>query len=126
LKFAEADFRRAKRMFDEGDTDGALIQLQQASETYLKAKLIEKGWKLRKGHDLMSLLSAAEQHGIAVPLSEVSASILSIEYLAGRYPMDPPDPEPTPEQAKACFDEVRKMLEPVDANAICQTDAGLP
>ena len=105
------DFSRAKRAFAEDDPDDGLNHLQQACEKYLKGKLIEKGWKLNRTHDLPELLDEATKLGIAVPLSDETATMLAVEYLAGRYPTSATDPEPTPEQARACLDEVSKIFE---------------
>jgi HEPN domain-containing protein len=112
LEFAKADLERARRMIADLDTAGGMFYLQQACEKFLKAKLIEKGWRLRRIHDLPELLNESRKLGIATPLRDETAALLAVEYIAGRYPSGIPDPEPTLDQAKLCYEEVSGMIQP--------------
>lgn len=59
LKIAKKDWKRIRIMLEEGDGPGAGFFLQQALEKFLKAYLLEKGWKLKKIHELDALLDQA-------------------------------------------------------------------
>jgi len=51
-KIAEKDWHRMEVLLEDGDPEGAAFFLQQSLEKYLKAFLLERGWKLRKIHEL--------------------------------------------------------------------------
>ena len=56
LKIARKDWERAKRNLEDEDPEAAGFFLQQSVEKYLKAFLLQRGWKLKKIHDLDALL----------------------------------------------------------------------
>jgi HEPN domain-containing protein len=85
-KIARQDWRRMQVMLDEADAEGAGFFLQQAIEKYLKAYLLQRGWKLKKIHTLQSLLDeAAEFDGTLARFRPVCERITGF-YLAERYP----------------------------------------
>jgi len=59
LRIAEKDLERVRSLLDGGDGELAGFCLQQAVEKFLKAFLLSKGWKLRRVHDLNTLLDDA-------------------------------------------------------------------
>lgn len=59
LRVARQDWHRIHVMLADGDGEGAGLFLQQALEKYLKAFLLQHGWKLKKIHTLQSLLDDA-------------------------------------------------------------------
>ncbi len=60
---ARKDWHRTAVLLEDGDPDGAAFFLQQSLEKYLKAFLLGKGWKLRKIHELDTLLDYAVEFG---------------------------------------------------------------
>ena len=54
-RIAKKDWKRVKRQLDDGDAEAAGYFLQQSLEKYLKAFLLQHGWKLRKIHALHDL-----------------------------------------------------------------------
>ena len=62
IKVARKDLQRAKRNLREQDAEAAGFFLQQCLEKYLKAFLLQHGWKLRKIHELDALLDEAIQY----------------------------------------------------------------
>ena len=59
LRIAVKDFSRVEKLLDIEDPEAAGFYLQQAVEKYFKAFLLSKGWKLKKTHDLETLLNEA-------------------------------------------------------------------
>lgn len=59
LAYAEEDFARVPRLVRAHDAGLAGFCLQQAIEKFLKAYLLEQGWRLRRTHDLGDLLTEA-------------------------------------------------------------------
>lgn len=59
FKIGEKDLNRAKKLLEWSDLEGAGFNIQQAVEKYLKGFLLSKGWKLRRIHNLETLLDDA-------------------------------------------------------------------
>jgi len=62
LKVAGKDWHRMEIMLDNEDAEAAGYFLQQSIEKYIKAFLLEKGWELRKIHELDALLDEAVKY----------------------------------------------------------------
>ena len=73
-------------MLADGDADGAGFFLQQALEKYLKAFLIQRGWKLKKVHTLQSLLDEASAFAPDVASLRPVCERVSGFYIGERYP----------------------------------------
>ena len=106
LAFARRDLAKAKADLLAGDVPYALTWMQQASEKALKGWLIGRGWELVKTHDVASLAQAAIQRGADLGWFLGTASAITEEYFAERYPGDF-DPPPT-------GDEIRKFMADVE------------
>lgn len=86
LRVARQDWHRIHVMLDDGDGEGAGLFLQQALEKYLKAFLLQHGWKLKKIHTLQSLLDdAMDFRADLAPFRPVCERIAGF-YIAERYP----------------------------------------
>lgn len=86
LKIARIDLNRVKRNLQANDIDAAGFYLQQCVEKYLKAFLIQHGWKLKNIHILDALLKdAVKFEPTLVSFKELCAKVSSY-YLADRYP----------------------------------------
>ena len=62
LEIARKDWTRTLHMLDKEDAEAASFFFQQSLEKYLKAFLLQHGWKLRKIHELDALLDNAAKH----------------------------------------------------------------
>ena len=58
-RVARRDWERTLRSLRDGDAGLAGFLLQQCLEKYLKAFLLTRSWKLRRTHELDTLLDAA-------------------------------------------------------------------
>lgn len=86
LRVARQDWHRIHVMLADGDGEGAGLFLQQALEKYLKAFLLQHGWKLKKIHTLQSLLDdAMDVQTDLAPFRPVCERISGF-YIAERYP----------------------------------------
>jgi len=86
-KVAEKDWHRMGVLLEDGDPDGAAFFLQQALEKYFKSYLIEKGWKLRKIHELDTLLDFAVEFAPALEVFRGLCERVTGYYYTERYPM---------------------------------------
>lgn len=83
---ARRDRGRMKLLLDAEDPEGAAYFLQQSIEKYLKAWLLERGWKLKKTHELSLLLSEACKYDPDLALHESVCDRLAGYYSSQRYP----------------------------------------
>lgn len=72
----------------EGLTATGIEVLQEASERYLKGYLIAKGWRLLRIHDLVHLLTVAEDYNAAFSQFRGFALGLTEDFFAQHYPGD--------------------------------------
>jgi HEPN domain-containing protein len=86
IKAARKDWRRMEIMLGVKDTEAAGYFLQQCLEKYLKAFLLEKGWKLRKIHELDALLDDAVRYKEGLDSFRDLCERVSGYYLIERYP----------------------------------------
>ncbi len=70
----------------EGVTESAIELLQEATERFLKAYLISKGWKLRRTHDLSNLMAEAVAFDPYFARFEDFADSLTDQFWAQHYP----------------------------------------
>lgn len=85
-RVARQDWHRIHVMLADGDPEGAALFLQQSVEKYLKAFLLQHGWKLKKIHTLQSLLDEASQHNHALEPYRPLCERVSGFYITERYP----------------------------------------
>lgn len=86
LEKARKDLDRVPARLKEGDNEDAAFHLQQATEKYLKAFLLSKGWQLKKIHDLEALLDEAVKYEPSFEKFREVCEEITGYYLAGRYP----------------------------------------
>ncbi len=115
LAYARRDLTKAKADLDVDDVPYALTWMQQAAEKALKSWLIARGWELVKTHDVASLAQAARQQGADVGWFLPTASAVTEEYFAERYPSDF-DPPPTEAEARSFLADVEKLFEQLFPN----------
>lgn len=86
VKIARTDWERAIRNLKEKDVTAAGFFLQQSIEKYLKAFLIQRGWKLKKIHRLDALLDEAVKFKPQLNSFHELCERVSSYYIADRYP----------------------------------------
>lgn len=90
LEKAKHDLETAKLLFDKkGYPDVIVFHIHQAIEKYLKGFLINNGWKLRKIHDLETLLSEAIRFDKDLEDYLDFGRRLTAFYYEERYPVGP-------------------------------------
>lgn len=84
---AGKDWHRMTVLLAEDDAEGAAFFLQQAIEKQLKAFLLENGWKLRKLHDLDTLLDLAVEYNPRLEKFRGLCERVTGYYFTERYPL---------------------------------------
>lgn len=83
---ARRDWNRVSALLGLNDAEAAAFFLQQALEKYLKAYLLQRGWKLRKIHLLHVLLEEALVHEPSLAGFRDLCERVAGYYLTERYP----------------------------------------
>lgn len=109
ITVARKDWHRMTVLLDDGDPDGAAFFLQQSLEKYLKAYLLEKGWKLRKIHELDTLLDCAVEFNPALEEFRELCERVTGYYFTERYPLVVPS-ELTTEDIKKDMMDAEKLI----------------
>lgn len=110
LQVARKDWGRIERNLEDEDAEAAGYFLQQSLEKYLKAFLLQKGWKLKKIHTLHDLLSDAVTYQSSLESFRALCERVSGYYLADRYPPLTPS-ELTCEVIKKDTEEARRFIQ---------------
>ena len=87
MKIGEKELKRARNLLGLGDPEGAGFNLQQALEKYFKAYLLSRGWKLRRIHDLETLLNEAVVYDASFEEYRAACQKITQYYLEERYPL---------------------------------------
>lgn len=109
LPYARRDWSRALLLQREHDPDGAGMLLQQSVEKYLKGWLLDRGWRLRKTHEVDRLLDDATAHDPALQSFRALGERLSSYYLLERYPTPSPS-GPSEAQISSDLSEARQLV----------------
>ncbi len=86
VKVAKKDWHRMEIMIVENDIEIAAYFLQQSLEKHIKAFLIERGWKLKKIHELDALLDIAVKYDPSLEIFRDLCERVSGYYFSERYP----------------------------------------
>ena len=85
-KIAEKDMQRVKTMLELDDPEAAGFFMQQSLEKYLKAFLLQHRWKLKKLHNLYTLLDTAVVYKPSLEKYRTLCERVSGYYISERYP----------------------------------------
>lgn len=86
LEIARKDWKRIGRNLRAHDFEASAFFLQQCLEKYLKAFLLSHQWRLRRVHELDSLLDEAVKHQADLENFRDLCERVSGYYFAERYP----------------------------------------
>ena len=112
---AEHDLEAAQLLLDrEAYSDVVVFHIHQAVEKYLKGFLIHHGWKLKKIHDLETLITeAADSDSIFRDYLDVGRKLTAF-YYTDRYPPGPVpsySTEETRQMLKAASELIEKIMD---------------
>jgi HEPN domain-containing protein len=110
VRIAEKDLKRVELGLANDDPGLAGFYLQQALEKLLKAFLLGKGWKLRKIHDLETLIEDAIQFDPNLKSFQDPCDKITEFYMVDRYP-SPMRVEPSGQEVRHALEAVRGLIE---------------
>jgi HEPN domain-containing protein len=87
FNLASRDLERVHRCLEAQDLEDAAFHLQQALEKYLKGFLLNRGWTLKRHHNLVELSHTASQYlPEVVDFKELCLEVTEY-YTIERYPL---------------------------------------
>ena len=114
LEKGRHDFEMAQLLYKEqGYTDIIAFLIQQAVEKYLKGFLIYHGWKLRKIHDLETLLNEAINVEHSFEDFSITCRKITEYYIESRYPLGFPVDYPR-EEIKESLDAAGEIIAKIE------------
>lgn len=104
------DFETAELIFNHrGHYNEVIFLLHQAIEKYLRGYLVLYNWKLRKIHDIETLLVEAEKYNKSFVKFIDFGRKLTAFYYDDRYPPGPPS-EVTKEEAGEMLNHAKEII----------------
>ncbi len=86
LVYADENLQSSKILVQSHLYNPSLQNMQQAIEKYIKAYFIEKGLKLQKTHNILSLNEVLKQNNIFLEITEDEIDLIDSIYLTSKYP----------------------------------------
>lgn len=116
MRIAEKDWLRIDKLLQANDPEAAGFFLQQATEKFLKAFLLSKGWHLKRIHDLEPLLNEALPYESSFEKYREVIQQISGFYFVERYPfilemgLTEEDIKKTVSKVKGLIDTIKSHL----------------
>lgn len=117
FKIGAKELKRAENLLKLDDLEGAGFNIQQALEKYLKGYLLSKGWKLRKIHELETLLNDTIDYEPSFEEFRQECLKITDYYVEERYPFTvtselvEKEIEHSLQVAKRIIDKILKLTE---------------
>ena len=112
FKIGDKELTRAKNLLNLGDLEGAGFNIQQAVEKYLKGYLLSKGWKLRKVHELETLLNESIFYEPSFEEFRDACLKATEYYIEDRYPFTV-DSQLTEEEIRESLSYAEKIIDKI-------------
>lgn len=102
IQDSREDYDSALALLQCGYFKTACFHAHQATEKYIKARLLKEGWDLEKTHSIRRLVNYAKQYGMSFDIADEDISFIDSIYVS-RYPASSgllPHGDPTREDAE--------------------------
>jgi len=115
LNYADENLQSAKVLVDSHLYNPSLQNSQQSIEKYIKAYFIEKGLKLQKTHNILSLNETLKQNNVFLNIIEDEIDLIDAIYLSSKYSFGSvlPDFEPDQTICLQCINIANKVQEDI-------------
>jgi len=111
LNYAEENLKSAEILLKSHLYNPILQNTQQAIEKYLKAIYIEKGYGLKKTHNIYTLIVGLNEKGYEFSVLEEDIDLIDSIYLTSKYPFGSVLAEFEPDESicKKCIDIAKNI-----------------
>lgn len=115
LKYADENLESSKILLESFLYNPSLQNAQQSIEKYIKAYFVEKGLKLQKTHNILSLNEILKQNDIFLNITEDEIDLIDTIYLSSKYPFGSvlPDFEPDKTICLNCIEIANTVKEDI-------------
>ena len=105
LKFADENLESSKILLESFLFNPSLQNAQQSIEKNIKACFVEKGFKLQKTHNILTLVEVLKKNNIFLSITEDEIDLIDTIYLSSKYPFGSvlPDFHPDAEICLKCI-----------------------
>ncbi|MGC8835255.1 MAG: HEPN domain-containing protein [Armatimonadota bacterium] len=110
FRIGERELKRAENLLALNDLEGAGFNIQQALEKYLKGYLLDRGWALRRIHDLETLLNEAAAFDPSLEEFREACRKITQYYVEERYPFTVSS-ELTRAEVEESLNAAKRMIE---------------
>ncbi len=116
LNYADENLKSAKILLKSLLFNTVLQNAQQSIEKYIKACFIEKGFKLQKTHNILSLNELLKQNDIFLNITDDEIDLIDTIYLSSKYPFGSvlPDFEPNENICLKCIEIANIVKEDIE------------
>jgi len=116
LNYANENFKSSKILLDSFLFNPSLQNAQQSIEKYLKAYCIEKGLKLQKTHNIISLVQTLKKENISINILDDEIDLIDSIYLTSKYPLGSSfaDFEPDEKICLECIDIAFRVKQDIE------------
>ena len=112
FRIGKKDLTRAKILLNAEDYEGAGFHIQQAVEKYVKGFLLSKGWKLRRIHELETILNDVVMYEPSFERFRTEFQKITEFYIEERYPLMVSS-ELTKEEVNKSFEAALEIIEEI-------------
>ncbi len=122
IKYAYENFVSSQILLKSELFNPVLQNTQQSIEKYIKAYLIEKGFKLQKTHSILSLVQKLNQDSITLDITDDEIDLIDTIYLSSKYPLGSvlPDFEPDKNICLQCIDIASRVKKDIEKYLNCK------
>jgi len=105
LNYADENLQSSKILLKSLLFNTVLQNAQQSIEKCIKAYFVEKGLRLQKTHNILSLNEVLKQNNVLLNITEDEIDLIDTIYLSSKYPFGSvlPDFEPDEEICLKCI-----------------------
>lgn len=116
LSYADENLQSAKILSQSHLYNPSLQNSQQSIEKYIKSYFIEKGLKLQRTHNILSLNEILKQQNIILDITEDEIDLIDSIYLSSKYPFGSvlPNFEPDINICIKCIEIAKKVKRDIE------------
>ncbi len=115
LQYADENLKSATILLESFLFNPSLQNAQQSIEKNIKAYFVEKGFKLQKTHNILTLVQILNKNNIFLMIDEDEIDLIDAIYLSSKYPFGSvlPDFEPDENICLKCINIAERVEEDI-------------
>ncbi len=117
LKYSSENLKSSIILLESFLFNPSLQNAQQSIEKSIKAYFVEKGIKLQKTHNILTLVEILKKHDVVLSITEDEIDLIDTIYLSSKYPFGSvlPDFEPDEKICVECIEIAKQVKKDIDS-----------